>query len=187
MPHTVMSGSDDIEGNDIEDSKENQNGASQNNNPSQQHEDGSQENHLTYLVIQGSGTSVSSLLQLKGSSSEIPQFFPTITENTSSNGNSLQSKQLEPQPVSHEQIPAEENRSSVSDESAQGDDQSSRESAPDADTSLDSLALREDRISDESSKDCEEETLELPYRLQQQSTFNTDGTSTEVIFHYAVV
>lgn len=165
MPHTVMSGSDNIEDNDIEDGKENQNGASQNNNPSQQHGVGSQENNLTYSVIQGSGTSVSTPLQLKGSSSEIPQFFPTTIEN-SSDGNSLQTEQSEPQ-----QIP--------SGDSAEVDDPSSHESAPDVDTSLDNLALHEDRISDESSKDCEEETLELPYRLQQQSTCSSDGTSTE--------
>lgn len=173
MPHTVMSGSDNIEDNDIEDGKENQNGASQNNNPSQQHGVGSQENNLTYSVIQGSGISVSTPLQLKGSSSEIPQFFPTTIEN-SSDGNSLQTEQSEPQ-----QIP--------SGESAEVDDPSSHESAPDVDTSLDNLALHEDRISDESSKDCEEETLELPYRLQQQSTCSSDGTSTEVIFHDAIV
>ena len=147
-------GSDDTEGNDIEESKENENGALSNNKPSQRHGVEPQGNCQTNSVVQVSGTSAS-----RGSSSEIPQSFPTTTENNSSNGNSLQSKQLEAQPVS-EQIPAEENRSSVSDESA-----------PDADTSLDGLASHEERISDKSSKDCEEETLE------------SDGTSTEVIFH----
>ena len=125
MPQTVISGSDDTEGNDIEESKENQNGASSNNNPRQRHRVESQGNCLTNSVVQGSGTSAS-----RGSRSEIPQSFPTTTENTSSDGNSLQSKQLKPQPVS-EQIPAEEKRASVSDKSALGDDQSSRESAPD--------------------------------------------------------
>ena len=176
MPQTFTSGSDDTESNDIEESKENENEASSNKKPSQRHGVESQGNCQTNSVVQVSGTSVS-----RGCSSEIPQSFPTTTENTSSNGNSLQSKQLEPQPVS-EQSPAEENRSSVSDESAQGDDQSSRESAPDADTSLDDLASHEDRISEESPKDCEEET-ELFYHLQQQTTFNSDGTLTGVIFH----
>ena len=169
-----MSGSDDTEGNDIEQSKENENGASSNNKPSQRRGVESQGNCQTNSVVQVSGTSAT-----RRSSSEIPQSFPTTTENTSSNANSLQSKQLEPQPVS-KQIPAEENRSLVSDESAQGDDPSSRKSAPDADASLDSLASHEDRISDGSSKDCEEE---LPCHLQQQPTFNLDGTLTGVIFH----
>lgn len=185
MPETDTSGSDDTDGNDIKESKENQNRASLNNNPSQRPGVESQENCLINSEVQGSGTSAGPL-KLRGSTPEIPQPFPTTTENTNSDGNSLLSEQLEPQPV-NEQIPAEQNRTSFSAESAQDDDLSSHESAPDVDTSLDNLAPSEDRISDESCKDCEEETSELPYHLQQQSTFNSDGTSTEVIFHYATV
>ena len=100
MPPTVMSDSDDTEGNDIDESKEYQNGASLNNNPSQRPGFESQENF-----------SASSPLHSKGSSSESPQFFPPNTENTSSDGKSLQSEQLQ-NLIVYEEIPDEENRTS---------------------------------------------------------------------------
>ena len=169
MPSTVMSGSDHTDGNDIDESKENQNGASLNNNPSQRPGFESQEKCLTNSKVQRSGTSASGPLQLKVSGSESPQSFPPNTENTSSDGKSLQSEQLQ---TVYEEIPAEENRT-FKDELTLGDDlHILTESAPDTDPS-----------SDESSKDCKEETSVLPCHLLQQSTIKSDGISMVVSFH----
>lgn len=178
-----MSGNDDTEGNRVEKNQENQNGASSNNNPSQRPGVESQGNSLTNSVVQGSGTSALSPWQLRDSSSESPQSFPAITENTSSDGNSLQSKQLEPHLV-NEQIRTGESRTSFAGESTKSDDESSTDSAP---TRLDYSPSSKDRISDESPKDKKEETSVLPPHLQKQSTVNSDGTSIVVSFHYAKV
>ena len=182
-PEPDMSHFDDTEGNGAEENQENQNGASSNNNPSQRPGVESQGNCLTNSEVQGSGTSALSPWQLRGSSSESPQSLPIFTENTSSDGNSLQSKQLKPHPV-NEQIPTEGSRTSFAGESTKSHDDSSTDSAP---TSLDYSPSSKDRISDESPKDKKEETSVLPCHIQQQSKFNSDGKSTVVSFHYAKV
>ncbi|XP_015758640.1 PREDICTED: uncharacterized protein LOC107337909 isoform X3 [Acropora digitifera] len=175
-PEPDMSDFDDTEGNGAEENQENQNGASSNKNPSQRPGVESQGNCLTISGVQGSGTSALSPWQLRGSSSESPQSLPIFAKkrNTSSDGNSLQSKQLEPHPV-NEQIPTEGSRTSFAGESTESDDDSSTDSAP---TSLDYSPSSKDRISDESPKDKKVETSMLPCHIQQQSTFNSDGTST---------
>lgn len=173
-PEPDMSHFDDTEGNGAEENQENQNGASSNNNPSQRPGVESQGNCLTNSEVQGSGTSALSPWQLRGSSSESPQSLPIFTENTSSDGNSLQSKQLKPHPV-NEQIPTEGSRTSFAGESTKSHDDSSTDSAP---TSLDYSPSSKDRISDESPKDKKEETSVLPCHIQQQSKFNSDGKST---------
>lgn len=180
-----MSDFDDTEGNGAEENQENHNGASSNKNPSQRPGVESQGNCLTISGVQGSGTSALSPWQLRDSSSESPQSLPIFAKkrNTSSDGNSLPSKQLEPHPV-NEQIPTEGSRTSFAGESTESDDDSSTDSAP---TSLDYSPSSKDRISDESPKDKKEETSVLPCHIQQQSTFNSDGTSTVVSFHYAKV